>query len=149
MADIPSTRLSSAQAIGGAIKLNGLQNGWQFTASSAYPGETTVVYSITTTLAQALSVDVPAGKQLLLDFLGVTSGLSTTQLLTIELEIDGATVISGAVTPSSAQMTFAGRSDGSDSISNRLLVNSNFKLRIRTATTTQSNINFRYRYYLV
>lgn len=149
MADIPSSRLASTQFSGGAIKLNGLQNGWQFAAGGAYPGETTVVYSITTTLAEALSVNVPAGKQMVLDLLYVASGLSTTQLLTVEVEIDGTTVISGTVSPSSGQITFVGKTDGSDSVSNRILVNSNFKLRIRTATTTQSNINFRYRYYLI
>lgn len=147
MADIPSSRLASTQFSGGAIKLNGLQNGWQFSSSVAYPGDTTVVYSITTTLAEALSVNVPSGKQMVLDLLYVPSGLSTSQLLTVEVEVDGSTVVSGTVTPSTSQITFIGATSGDGS--NRIIVNSNFKLRIRTATTTQSNINFRYRYYLI
>lgn len=134
---------------GSALKLNGLQNGWQLLSGGAYPGETTVVYSITTALAQALSVDVPAGKQMLLDILYIPFGISTTQLLTVEVEIDGVTVISATGTPNGGQITFVGRAEGVDSGSTRLLVNSNFKLRIKTATAIQSNINFRYRYYLI
>jgi len=147
MADIPSSRLSPSQLAGGALKLNGLQNGWQFSTSGAFPGETTVIYSITTTLAQALSVDVPDGKQMVLDYLYVPLGLSSSQLLTAEIDIDGVTVISSTGTPASGQIYFIGSAN--DPVAGRLLVNSNFKLRIRTATTTQSNISFRYRYYLI
>lgn len=133
-----------------ALKLNGLQNGWSMNAGGASPGSTTVNYTITATLAEALSVNVPAGKKLVLAQLVASSGLSTTQLLTVELEIDGVTVLSGTVTPASTNLHFVGSNNISTSFDlDRLLVNSNFKLRIRTASGTQASIPFQYRYFLI
>lgn len=133
-----------------ALRLNGLQNGWSMNAGAATAGVTNVTYTITSTLAEAMSVNVPAGKKMVLCQLWVSSGLSTSQLLTVELEIDNVTVLSGTVTPASTTLHFVGNSTTSLSYDiDRLLVNSNFKLRIRTASGTQTSIPFQYRYFLV
>lgn len=134
----------------GALKLNGLQNGWLMSANAAQAGQSTITNSITTNLSQMLSVDVPAGKEMVLCGLQASSGLSTSQLLTAELEIDGVVVLSGTVTPSSSSITFIGNLNVLTTVDiDRLLVSSNFKLRLRTATTTQSNIPFVFRYFLI
>lgn len=135
---------------GGALKLNGLQNGWNLSANAAQVGGTTVTSNITTTLTSVFSVDVPVGKQLVVCLVQATSGLSTSQLLTVELEIDGVTVLSGTVTPSTTALTFVGNNNVlTTSDLDRLLVLSNFKLKIRTATTTQTSIPFNFKYFLV
>lgn len=133
-----------------ALRLNGLQNGWSMNTGSASTAETTVTYTITTTLSDVMSITVPAGKTMILTQLWASSGLSTSQLLTCELEVDGSTVLSGTVTPNSSSVHFIGSNNISTSYDlDRVIIKSNFKLKVRTASGTQASIPFRYRYFLV
>lgn len=133
--------------IGNALRLKGLQNNWTLNSSAAYPGESTVTTNITTSLSQMLSVDVPAGKKMILLALYAT-GLSTTQALTFEFEIDGEIKGVGSATPGTSQIYFSGSASPS-ALSAPVLVESNFKLRLSTATPAQNSKTFRYSYYLV
>ena len=145
MADIPLDALVSGG--GDGVTLSGLQPSFAFAANSASPADITTTYSITTTLAQAFSVSAPTGRRILLEQIYVPLGLSTSQALTLELEIDGVVIISETFAPSSGSVTFLGSTPSVNQL--RFKVNSEFKMRIKTATTTQSNIQFRYRYYLI
>lgn len=136
---------------GGAIKLKGAQ------PVAFIPGSNGAIYgaainvsgiNISAGLTQLCSVDVPAGKEMIILDAQIASGLTTTaQTTLIEIEKDGETVLtSGSVSTNTDRLMLVGNnvtSTNSKIVAN-LGVSTNFKIRAQKAAGTSVTVQVTY-----